>query len=383
MPWRILQQRPHQIALRLAAKGHKVLFVDSPVALAPSFFFALFREKEFFFTKRVFDNLTLCNIFLPPFMGRFSLLSRKIAQLTFKVFLKYLRFIPDIAILYSPTDVYLLETLNSGGAQVIYDCVDEFSAFSHVTDSFSLLRAERELAAKSAIVIASSRLLWCKFLELQFDCYYIPNGVEFSHFHKAVDAMGAPQDVEHLQHPIIGFIGNIQDWVDVDLICYLADSHPDFSILLVGPVNFAKEKLERHKNITLVGNKRYNLLPQYLSCMDVCLIPFKINELTLASNPIKMYEYLATGKPIVSTALPEVRTNAPGLIYIAKDSDDFIKKVELAVRESKSNTNELSLRRVAFAKANSWNERSNTFEKLLLMVKAENGEKHACIQTIK
>jgi glycosyltransferase involved in cell wall biosynthesis len=368
MPWRILRQRPHQIASRLASKGHNILFVNSPVGLTPSFFISLIMSKALFLLRHVSKNLLVCNVFLPPFLGKLGFVSKKIAQLILRLYVKLLNFKPDIAIFYSPTDTFLLDTFRSMGARVVYDCVDEFSAFSNVSDISKVLSDERELASRSEIVIASSRKLWDKFLKLGSDCFYVPNGVEYTHFHKAVKMETAPEELKHLSHPIAGFIGNIEDWVDVDLICFLADSHPNFSILLVGPVNFGKDRLERRENITMVGHKDYSLLPQYLAQMDACLIPFKINNLTVAANPIKLYEYLAAGKPVVSTALPEVRDNASGIVYIGEDYDDFLRKVELAVRERESDSNELFWRRVDFAKANSWEERVNTIEKLLLVV---------------
>ena len=92
-----------------------------------------------------------------------------------------------------------------------------------------------------------------------------------------------------------------------------------------------------------------------------------LSRLTLASNPIKIYEYLAAGKPVVSTALPEVCENASGLVYIAKDEGDFIRKVEEAVKEAESPNKELIMRRIKFAKENSWEKRIEIIEKLLKM----------------
>jgi glycosyltransferase involved in cell wall biosynthesis len=171
--------------------------------------------------------------------------------------------------------------------------------------------------------------------------------------------------MEDLKNPIVGFIGAIYDWIDIDLICKLAEAHPDYSILLVGPVNFGKNDLAKHSNILMVGTKRYETLPQYLSYMDVCLIPFKINKLTLASNPIKLYEYLAAGKPVVSTALPEVVNNASHVVLIGKDHADFIQKVEGVVNATPKDDESAKAKRVEFANNNSWDERVQSIKKLL------------------
>ena len=115
----------------------------------------------------------------------------------------------------------------------------------------------------------------------------------------------------------------------------------------------------------MVGTKKYELLPQYLSFMEVCLIPFKINKLTLASSPIKLYEYLAAGKPVVSTALPEILSNASDIVLIGKDHKDFIQKVEAAVEATARDEESAITRRIEFAEANSWDERVQSMEKHL------------------
>jgi glycosyltransferase involved in cell wall biosynthesis len=135
--------------------------------------------------------------------------------------------------------------------------------------------------------------------------------------------------------------------------------------LLVGPVNSGKDQLDAYSNIIMVGAKPYEALPSYLSNIDVCLIPFKLNDITLASNPIKMYEYLAAGKPVVSTALPEVVRNASEIVYIGKNDEDFLRKVENAVKESQINNEGSINERVSFAKKNSWQSRIQVMEENL------------------
>jgi glycosyltransferase involved in cell wall biosynthesis len=218
------------------------------------------------------------------------------------------------------------------------------------------------------------------------NCFYLPNAADFEHFHSAVQVKQRPKEIESLSRPIIGFIGAIFDWIDIDLICKLAKLHPNYSILLVGPVNYGLKKLRKHSNIVMVGAKQYKILPQYLSCMDVCLLPFKINKLTMASNPIKLYEYLAAGKPVVSTALPEVCGNASDIVYIGENNEDFIKKVEEAVSENKKPENEDAiLKRINFAKNNSWEKRIETFEKLIEVTHVAdkiNGSQCACCKEV-
>jgi hypothetical protein len=250
-----------------------------------------------------------------------------------------------------------------GEGKIVYDCADESSAFSNVPSNIK--ETEENLIKKSSVIIASSRRLVERIAKTNGNCFYLPNAVDFEHFYSAKQVKQRPKDIKSLGRPIIGFIGAIYDWIDIDLICELAEAHPDYSILLVGPVNFGQTELNRHTNIVMVGTKKYELLPQYLSFMEVCLIPFKINKLTLASSPIKLYEYLAAGKPVVSTALPEILSNASDIVLIGKDHKDFIQKVEAAVEATARDEESAITRRIEFAEANSWDERVQSMEKHL------------------
>jgi hypothetical protein len=366
VPWGFLWQRPQQIASLLANEGYNILYLQNPIYLNPSVYIKNYKEKNTFIVRKMMKNLYTLNLFLPPLLGKFKFITEKIGFLIFKAYLRCLNFKPDLAIFYSIRYVFLSDTLKSMGVKILYDCIDEFSAFSDVSNALDVLKAERDLAAESSIVIATSKKLYEKLSKINSNCFYVPNAADFKHFNNAVHIMERPQEIKNLKRPIIGFIGAIYDWINVDLICKLAESHPNYSILIVGPVKYGLDKLKKHSNIVTVGAKKYQVLPQYLACMDVCLIPFKLNELTLASNPVKLYEYLAAGKPVVSTALPEVCNNASEVVMIAKSDDDFIKKVEEAVNETKKPENKVAiLRRINFAKDNSWGKRIDTIEKLI------------------
>jgi len=268
----------------------------------------------------------------------------------------------DIWLFFEPTySSYVLPYVAKG--KIVYDCADESSGFSNVSPH--IVETEQNLIRKSALVIVTSTRLLQKVRKINRNCLYVPNAADFQHFHSATKIMNEPREIEDLKKPVIGFIGAIYDWIDTELICELAKIHPDFSVLLVGPVNFDKNRLEKYSNITMVGTREYGILPQYLSSMDVCLIPFKINKLTLASNPIKLYEYLAAGKPIVSTDLPEVAKNASDVILIGKNHRDFIQKVEAALNTTSEEEEAARLRRIEFAKANSWNERVGSIKRYL------------------
>ncbi|HBM79926.1 MAG TPA: hypothetical protein DD426_03660 [Clostridiaceae bacterium] len=132
-----------------------------------------------------------------------------------------------------------------------------------------------------------------------------------------------PKPAEYLGHngPIICYAGAWASWIDQNLIMRTAMSFPNALIAIIG-VEFFPPLSKLIKNVRHIGYKPYETLPQYIYCSDVCIIPFKINGITIAANPVKMYEYLSSGKPVISTDLPEAR-NIPG-VYTASDSASFI-----------------------------------------------------------
>jgi glycosyltransferase involved in cell wall biosynthesis len=367
VPWGFLWSRPQQIPSRLVERGSfNILYVQDPIYLLPQSLIASYRRKDVFLRKKVKDNLSVTNLFLPEFSGRLKFLKEKYGSIVLRSLLKYLNFKPEVAIFYSFSYAFLLPSLNSMNIKIFYDCPDDFSAFYSGVRASKALRTEENLIADSSVVTAVSKVLYKRISKINSHCLYVPNGVDFDHFHKARWLTDKPQEISYLPHPIVGFIGSVRDWINIELICKLAQSHPEYSILLIGPVAFGLEELQKYPNIIMLGARKYESLPSYLSCMDVCLIPFKINKLTLSSNPIKMYEYLAAGKPVVSTPLPEVCDNVSELVYIAKDDEDFIRKVEEAVDETKKPENKTMVaRRIRFAQDNSWEKRVDVFERLL------------------
>ncbi|MCW4047994.1 MAG: glycosyltransferase [Candidatus Bathyarchaeota archaeon] len=367
MHWNFLWQRPHQIAFRLANRGHNVLYFHSPISLNPSTFKRLRQEKSFFISRKLTEKLMVAHLFVPPFRGKLRFFTDKFASFLFMIYLKKFGFRPDVIFFYNPNDAFLLKASRSIGAKIIYDCVDDHSSFPGVPNRFAVVEAERKLIHESATILTVSKQLHARISEINPKCFYIPNGADYRHFNNAMRIHEKPLEIKNLKSPIIGFIGAVWDWVNIDLICKLAELHKDYSILLVGPVYYGLNDLKRYPNIFAIGTKKYELLPQYLSCMDVCLIPFKINDLTVASSPIKMYEYLAAGKPVVSTALPEVYSNVSAdVVYIGENDEDFIKKVEAAVNEiSEPEEKSTIVRRLNFAKNNSWEKRVDMIEKIL------------------
>src|SRR5262249_36446893 len=142
-----------------------------------------------------------------------------------------------------------------------------------------------------------------------------------------------PADLSKLPGPIVGFFGLIADWVDLKLIRALALARPNYSFVLIGKVDTDTEMIDGVPNVHLIGKREYTALPMYCRGFDVAILPFVVNKLTLAANPLKLREYLAAGLPIVSTAIPEAE-RLKHAVRIAKDPEDFLKQLDESLDQS-------------------------------------------------
>jgi len=373
--WDFLWQRQHHVASELAKKGHSVVYFDDPVYVSSSIFLKrIIAGNKLFEVKKITDNISVVVLYLPEFRGRLSGYKNSFLRSNFKACMKKLSFVPDVSIFYSLDFVALIKTLETMRSKIAYDCVDDALSFvsseikRHLRPESAYsqyLNAEVLLIKSSSVCFATANLLYEKILKHNPKCVYLPNAMDFDHFNSAAKGIVTLDELSTLRHPVIGFIGALYNWIDVDLICRIAEVHPEYSVLLVGPVAAESNQLEKYSNIVTVGAKPYGILPSYLSNIDVCIIPFKLNDITLASNPIKMYEYLAAGKPVVSTALPEVVKVASDLVYVGKDEVDFIKKIEMATLELEHNNGSSVTARMNFARKNSWESRVEVMEKFL------------------
>jgi glycosyltransferase involved in cell wall biosynthesis len=218
----------------------------------------------------------------------------------------------------------------------LYHCVDEFSAFSDAP-SKEIAETEAKLIRSADLVIVSSERLAQSKQNLNPKTILVRHGVDYAHFAKALDnSTIVPDDIQHLPKPIFGFFGLIADWVDLELIKKVANSFPNASVVLLGKIRTNVELCRNLTNVYFVGPRPYAQLPAYAKAFDIALLPFRCNELTLNSNPLKAREYLAAGLPVVSTAIPEVEKI--GWCQVAKDHNQFIEllRAQLESPESKA-----------------------------------------------
>src|SRR5437899_2775257 len=236
---------------------------------------------------------------------------------------------------------------------VIYHCVDEYSAFPGVPRD-ALIRIEQDLIRRAHVVFTSAEKLYGERQSLNPHTYYIPHGVDLSHFAGALDpSTEVPADMRGLPHPVIGFFGLLADWVDLDLVRMVAAARPDWSVVLIGKATTDLRSLRGLANVHLLGQKPYSTLPSYCRGVDVGIIPFRKNDLTVRANPLKLREYLAAGLPVVSTPLPEV-ARYDGLVHLADGVEAFIAAIETALGQR---SEAMARRRVEAMSAEGWESR--------------------------
>jgi glycosyltransferase involved in cell wall biosynthesis len=237
-----------------------------------------------------------------------------------------------------------------GQALSVYYCVDEHALFSSL-DAERTAAAERELLERVDLVFATSEQLAERKREVNRETRVALHGVEHERFARALDpATPVPDDVARLPHPILGFYGALQDWVDFDLLADVARLRPDWSVVLIGDRQSQTAAVAGLPNVHLIGRRRNEELPAYCKAFDVGLIPYRITDQLPFRNPIKLREYLAAGLPVVSTPIPDVR-RYERWCGIAETGPAFVQSVEEALR---SDSPELRRERSRAMEAETW-----------------------------
>lgn len=247
----------------------------------------------------------------------------------------------------------------------VFYCVDDYSSMEGAFKSIPML--EKKLVEKSDIAFAVSEFLINTRKTESKNVYFSPQGVDVEHFRKSKETR---DEVKNLSKPVIGFFGLISEWIDTNLIYDAVRFYQDYTFLFIGKTDQDLSRFNGYKNFIYLGPVDYKDLLKYASVIDVGLIPFAINNVTIAANPLKLLEYFSMGIPVVSTNLPEVEKFG-GLVYTAKNNDEFIKMIKIAVEE---NDTEMNKKRIEKAKEFSWEAiTENIFDKVLLIESEKSG----------
>jgi glycosyltransferase involved in cell wall biosynthesis len=363
-PWDNVWTRQNHFTLRLAKLGAQILYVETPRSLAGSFrdrdWRAPFARPHVRAVAEGLDIMTLPPV-LPGSMRSEIMAQQVSAQIAraVNVELRQRDWQKYIAWNRVPLNVHILPCLQPSPSHAVYDITDDYGLF---VPKFRELteRRERNLLHQVDLVFAASELLVEARRPYNANIHHIPNGVDFDLFAQVGDQnLKINSAVADMPKPVIGYVGLVAEWFDHDILAALSERWPG-QVVVIGPVKASEAaRANQNKNVRWLGFVERSNLPGYIQAMDVCIIPFRIYERTATMSPLKMWEYLATGKPIVSTDMPALDACRDS-ISVATSKADFVAKVEAALNKSENPERIVERRRIA--QQNSWDR---LFERLL------------------
>ncbi|RYZ12321.1 MAG: glycosyltransferase family 1 protein [Comamonadaceae bacterium] len=263
---------------------------------------------------------------------------------------------------YTPMAAPLADGLRPRG--IVYDCMDELSAFRHAPPQ--LLAREQHLFDIADLVFTGGESLYQAKRTRHAHVHCFPSSVDAAHY-----AQGAPDGRDHpaqadIPHPRLGWCGVIDERVDLDLIAALADAHDEWQVVMVGPVvKIDPATLPQRPNIHWLGQRSYQELPGLMAGWDVCLLPFALNESTRFISPTKTLEYLAAGRPVVSTPIRDVVGPYTGVVAIAEDAPSFVAACEAALAADDAELARRAQSRSTVLAATSWDRTAAEMKALI------------------
>ncbi len=267
-----------------------------------------------------------------------------------------------LAWLYTPMALLALASLDPD--VVVYDCMDELSAFLNPPPG--LIAQEQALFERADLVFAGGPSLYAAKRRFHRNVHCFPSSVDVTHFRQALDRNIAHAEHRRLPGPKLGFFGVLDERFDAALVTALADAEPDWQIVLVGPVaKIDPSRLPQRPNIHYTGQQPYAALPAFLASWDVCLLPFALNEATRFISPTKSLEYMAAELPIVSTAVPDVVDQHADVIAIAQSHEEFIAHCRRALALSDDARQRMIRGMRAKLAATSWDATADAMWRLL------------------
>jgi glycosyltransferase involved in cell wall biosynthesis len=367
-----------QIMRRAAALGHQVLFVETGHFLGTHLWHLLRRSdrsslaRRLVSTERVSSGVRVRKALnLVPWRQKYRLANALNCWVTATLLRRAVRRLPKPFVLwiYDPCSSRMAG--ECGEELAVYDCVDDYpEQVGSDPRRRALVVAEDERAAERVqLVFATTNDLRRRKRLINANTHLVPNAGDFRHFNAAADRLLAAPEVRDLARPVLGFAGNfVALKVDFGLIENVALARPEWTLLLVGPSRpestATLASLTRLPNVNWVGLKPYDELPAYVAAFDIALIPYVANDYTRNCFPLKLYECLAAGKPVVASGLPELAGMEPDVV-LAAGLEEFVVAVEEALHRRGDGDRR---RRIQRAARNTWEGRT---KRLLGLIASE------------
>ena len=348
----------HHVAERLA-RTLPVLYIDSPGLRAPQASGRDLRRalRKIRATLRapilIKPNLWHCTVPQLPFrrMPGVEWLNRIFGRWAVRRAMRVLGDAKPISWFVVPHPGFLAQRL--GEQLCVYYCIDDYAAHPGVDTELIAARDDELTRCADLVFVAPPALVAAKQM-VNTRTRFSPHGVDVSLFALAMDpATVVPAAAQGLSHPVVGYFGSIHEWIDLELIEWLARERPQRTFLLVGHAATNVSRLQALHNVMLVGAQPYASLPAWAKAFDVAIIPYRHNRQVENANPLKLREYLATGKPIVSVSHPEINKFARW-IEIAEDRDAFLSGLERALN---SNSASAATERMLSVADQTWDSR--------------------------
>lgn len=324
--WDFVYQRPQHIISRMS-DHYKILVIEEPIH---------HDGKSSYDLEEINPNLTI----LKPKVNSIPEIRNVLQLLNLQEI--------EIAWFYSPAFVDLLPYLKIN--TIIYDCMDELSQFKGA--SLELRAQEKLLLQEADLVFTGGKSLYEAKSKLSSEVHCFPSSVDVPHFNKASETIKIPADIKNIKKPIVGYIGVIDERIDLPLINETAQLMPEVSFVMIGPLaKIRDEDLPRGSNIHYLGMKQYDELPGYLKAFDIAMMPFALNESTEFISPTKTLEYMAADKPIISTAIKDVVRDYSKALDVISNAEEFSQAISGVLQAE--NTHD-SARFEAILKKTSW-----------------------------
>ena len=341
LKWDFVYQRPQHLMKRISKK-YRSFFVEEPVYYDGPDKYILRMEGDIRVVQ--FKLEQSLKIAIPEAIRQRGLLQQLIQDQNIKQFIVWY---------YTPMALQFSRHLKP--VLTVYDCMDELSAFKFAPPELKML--EDALLQQANVVFTGGHSLYEAKKHLHSNIYPFPSSIDKSHFEAARSVMAQPADQDNIPGKRLGFYGVIDERFNIQLIKEAAEQRPDWQFVLVGPVvKIEESSLPRLQNIHYLGSKTYDELPVYLSGWDIAMIPFEKNESTQFISPTKTPEYLAAGKPVISTSITDVVNpyKVNNLVHIADNAEQFIKAAEQEFNRSTTDYNNWLERVDEFLSAISW-----------------------------